>query len=94
MHVNTMRWRQRQTDLRNVSEEELLVAAGRDLRMRPPLSSLRSIQLDDASWDEKKPFRGIMSVNDLPIVILYHTVQHIDVGSANDKQPGCTWTSV
>lgn len=94
MHVTTMQCGCRVDCLRYVSEEELLVTAGRDLCVGPPLRSLRSVQLDDAAWDEKEPLRRIMSIDNLPVIVLHHTVQHVNVSPTDDEQSSCISTSV
>ncbi len=55
-----------------------------EIRYGPSLSTLRAIQLNNASWYKEQTLGGIMSIDDFSLLVLDNTIQHVDMSATED----------
>jgi len=55
----------------------------------PSLGPLRTVKLDDAPRNEEKSLWSVMSINNLSIIALDDTIEHVDVRPSDDQQTRC-----
>jgi hypothetical protein len=50
---------------------------------------LPPIQLNGTTWNKKQFPRGIMGINDLPVVVFHQAIKEVEVIATEYEQPSC-----